>query len=407
MQIKNKVTFKVKSPRRLPDPIEGIDRHVWLVAATALPVGVQKDANPREQNTDKSVYKKVKQSLLNEDCSPNTFHLKNKGITILASHVEKIGSEDGHEVFEVHFHGDKHGIVDGGHTYDVIVSSQEEIHEHNSLIEQQQATEVAPINQFVKVEVLAGPSIDFYGVEIAGGLNTAVQVQDFSLFNLDGKFEVIKKSMEVKGYQEFVAFKQNQQKPYDVKEILGILDLFNIEDFPISSTSSKQPLRTCVGESSILKRFQEDPLVYERFKNIICDLLEFHDYVIKSTKQAYNQVGGNVRANWFKSSPKGRTFYFPLEEVKPAEIPFKGAVFPMIAAFRCLITLDRTGNYRLAVSQEQLFKFWDEIGPILTDHTRETYKQVGSPDAIAKSRAHWGNLLNTVRMFVHEKGISI
>jgi hypothetical protein len=399
MQVRMKATFKVKSPRRLPDPIQGIDRHIWLVSATDLPVGIPKDANPREQKIDRSIYKKVAQSLLNEDCNPNTFHLKNKGITLLATSVEKVGTEDNHEVFEVHFVGDKQGIVDGGHTYDVITTHQEVIKEQNLNCEADQL-----ISQFVKVEVLTGPEIDTYGVEIAGGLNTAVQVQEFSLQNLDGKFDWIKTSLAEKGYESAIAFKQNQQRPYDVKEILAIMDLFNIEDFPVSSTSTKHPQRTCTGEAQVLKRFVDAPEIYHRFSEVLPQLLEFHDLVIRGTLAAYNRTGGRGSVNWIKGV-KSRDFYFPPLTVKPANVPFKGAAFPMLAAFRCFLELnERTQKYQWTVSFPRLVQHWEQIGPTLTEYTHETYLQVGrNVDAIAKSRAHWGNLLNTVRMNAQEQ----
>jgi hypothetical protein len=43
----------------------------------------------REQKIDRGIYRDIMRSLKNEDCTPNTFHLKIKGITILAEEVTK------------------------------------------------------------------------------------------------------------------------------------------------------------------------------------------------------------------------------------------------------------------------------------------------------------------------------
>src|SRR5438094_3076993 len=88
-------TFKTQAARRIPDPIfPGSSRHIFLCACQDMPKDLPKGANPREQNIDRGIYRDVMSSLLNEDCTPNTFHLKNKGITILAEEVVKGGNEE-------------------------------------------------------------------------------------------------------------------------------------------------------------------------------------------------------------------------------------------------------------------------------------------------------------------------
>src|SRR5208282_3066238 len=111
-----------------------------------MPEGLPKGANPREQNIDRGIYRDVMSSLLNEDCTPNTFHLKNKGISILAEEVSKA---DNDEELKVRFASSEQGIVDGAHTYEIIMRGKSEITESN-------AGESNPINQYVKIEVLTG-----------------------------------------------------------------------------------------------------------------------------------------------------------------------------------------------------------------------------------------------------------
>src|ERR1700680_2711246 len=112
-----------------------------------MPTGLPKGANPREQNIDRGIYRDVMDSLLNENCTPNTFHLKNKGITILAEEVTKADNE---EELSVCFVSSEQGIVDGAHTYEIILRGKSEITDLNA------AGEADPINQYVKVEVLTG-----------------------------------------------------------------------------------------------------------------------------------------------------------------------------------------------------------------------------------------------------------
>src|SRR6202008_4779050 len=94
-----------------------------------MPEGLPKGANPREQNIDRGIYRDVMKSLLNEDCTPNTFHLKNKGISILAEEVSKADNE---EELKVRFASNEQGIVDGAHTYEIILAGKQEVAELNA-----------------------------------------------------------------------------------------------------------------------------------------------------------------------------------------------------------------------------------------------------------------------------------
>src|SRR3989442_14861607 len=154
-------------------------------------------------------------SLLNQDCTPNTFHLKNKGITILAEDVSKT---DNDEELTVRFASREQGIVDGAHTYEIILRGKPEIADLNA------AGEANPINQYVKVEVLTGLDTNL-ATEIAGGLNTAVQVQRMSLADLGKEFDWIKDELARANFLQHIAFKQNEIKDFDVRDVIRLLDL--------------------------------------------------------------------------------------------------------------------------------------------------------------------------------------
>src|SRR3954467_84204 len=108
-------TLPVRFARRLPDPVfPNCERHIIMCAVTDLPLDLPRDPNPRAQNIDRGIWREIKKHLLNEEGTANTFHLKNKGITIIAERVEK-RSDDEYELVI----GPGQGIVDGAHTYDL------------------------------------------------------------------------------------------------------------------------------------------------------------------------------------------------------------------------------------------------------------------------------------------------
>src|SRR4030042_743243 len=121
-----KVLIKTDYTRKYPDPLNqdvsgdpyNIEHHILVSRAIDVPSGIPKDPNPREQRIDYGIYRKVRESL--EDADDLSFHLKNKGITILAHKVDY--SPDKRVATVYLSEGD--GIADGAHTYEIILAAQ-------------------------------------------------------------------------------------------------------------------------------------------------------------------------------------------------------------------------------------------------------------------------------------------
>ncbi len=85
--------FKPFTSRRIPDPnfkaTQNTERHMFVMNVRDLPLDLPNDANARDPNISKKVYQEVVKNLLNlqNDIEINTFHLRNKGIIIIANSV--------------------------------------------------------------------------------------------------------------------------------------------------------------------------------------------------------------------------------------------------------------------------------------------------------------------------------
>ncbi len=161
------VSFQLRArlARRMSDPNfskpSGLEHHLFMVNVNDLPRDIPMEANARRPNTNKQVYREVKRSLMGEVGKPGTFHLKNKGIVIIADEVrQKNGSND---EFVVTLDRTCQGILDGGHTYEIAMECQQ--------------ASVLPEDQYVFVQVRTGVPKDWVA-DISRGLNTSVQVQD-------------------------------------------------------------------------------------------------------------------------------------------------------------------------------------------------------------------------------------
>jgi len=376
-----KVTLRPTFARRFPDPINSqenghfhIDHHVLLCGVKHIPSDIPLDPNPRDQNIDKSIYKDVKESLL--DGSDLTFHLKNKGITLIAESVVFDEKKQSAEVF----FKDGDGIVDGGHTYKIIDKNRDEV----------------PDGQFVKIEVLTG--IPDYLIEpLAQGLNTSVQVSQMSLDNLGDKFQWIKDELKGAPYAEEISYKENQDGNFSVRDIIALLTLFNIDLF---SESNSQPKIAYTSKAECLKRFKTNEKSYEKLCPLLKDILELHNYVQLRAPGLYNkEYGGKGRSLAFFHNRKRGTFYYIFVRKEATHKIVDGALYPLLGAFRSLIE-DQGGSFAWKVgSFERVKQLFDEIGGALIKTIKTTSDSLArNPNAIGKNDPLWESLYNIVEL---------
>jgi AIPR protein len=371
-------TFRFRAPiaRRIADPLfkkkHGTERHLFLVPVREIPNDMPLDPNARRPNTNKRVYKKVEQSLLNKDGEPGTFHLKNKGLTIVAKSVEQVGDD----LYDVKMVDGLHGVLDGGHTYDLITKHKGKPH--------------LPEEQFVQVEVRVGIPEEWIP-EMARGLNTSVQVQDMSLDNLAGAFEWIKEYLEKESYYGEIAWSENDPGEYDARDIVSIMYMFNVDLFP--NNKDDLPVAAYEKKSLALKAFEEDPESFKRMKPILKDLLLLHDTIAKEARDLWNEgtPGGHGGKLAFMDEKNGKDFYFCFTSEEGPYRLFDGALYPILGAFRWFVELDqKTKKMRWKNGFKAVLKSWRKNAAELLRLTKQTSDQLGrNPNAVGKSRTFW------------------
>lgn len=405
-QTDNRFRFKVKYARRIPDPIfqpplsSPAERHVFFCEVESIPDHLPKSPNPRKQNIDKRIYKDVAAHLLNQEGTPNTFHLKNKGITILAEQVVKVDDEH-YDVLinEVSVQG----IADGAHTYEILLANKSEILSHNNCKEPAER-----ICQFVKIEVLTGIDRNLVP-EIAGGLNTAVQVQQMALADLSNEFRWIKDELREQPYFSEIAFTQNEDGEYDIRDILVMLEMFNIAKYPNDGT--EYPIRAYASKESVLSDFRKKSGVDERLRPILTDILRLHDIISYQARDLYNAGGGKKGGLLsFVENAKRTPFRFPFINKESRSRLVKGALYPILGAFRWMVIVDPSNNKFCWRDNDfnQVIKLWERTAKELMQATRETSEELGrKPTSIGKSANHWrtlhGLVMSRYYLLKHDK----
>jgi len=392
----NKFILKSDYSRRYPDPLnkteEGtpynIEHHIFVIRAIDVPSGMPLTPNPREQRIDKGIYKEISESLKSAD--DLSFHLKNKGITMLAHQVEYSSTDK--KISTVSF-GENDGIADGGHTYKIILAAQEE--------------GACPEDQYVKVEIITGVPQEM-AVDITGGLNTAVQVDDASLMNLEGKFDWVKEELKQEPYADQISYKMNEEGKFDIREILGLITLFNVNKYPYP----QHPKDAYISKAKCLKAYDDDPGSFKMVTPLLRDILFLHDYVHLMSRKRYNDdMGGRAAAmkGVYATRKRGNyEFIFVGNAVakrlsggKLDAMLYDGVLYPMLGAMRFLVEQkpgEQAYSWKLK-SFDAVKDFFNDIAPELVKTTYYVCGKNGNkPNPVGKDDNHWDNLYKTVAL---------
>jgi len=373
--------FYAPLARRVPDPVffksHSITRHIFFVPVRKVPKGLPLDPNARVPNTNRRVYQEIEKSLLNKEGTPGTFHLKHKGITIVAEKVEE--KRDDQYVVTL---TKGQGILDGGHTYELLTMDRDE---------------ELPENQFVKFEILTRVE-DEWIVEVAAGLNTSMQVQAMSLDNLAKDFDWIKNTLKGESYYKEIAWRENEPGEFDARDLISLMTCFNVDLFP--NKKDTQPVIAYEKKSLALKFFEENPKTYQRLEPILKDILVLHDTIRLESRDHWNEAGGSFGNLAFVEHRKRGEFAFPFTGKTGEYRLMSGALYPMLAAFRWMVSDDGKGKpVRWKGGFKEVLRRWEGSAEELVRMTVQVSNDLGrNPNAIGKSRSHWANLHARVAM---------
>ena len=197
-----------------------------------------------------------------------------------------------------------------------------------------------------------------------------------------------------------IAYKQNQAAAYDVRDIVGLMTLFNVNKF----SDSKHPREAYVSKAKCLDMYLEDPDSYKMLKPILKDILYLHDYVHIKAKERYNSEKGGkagaMKGVYTDKRKRGKSrLYFMDEETD--QTLYTGTLYPILGALRFLVE-HKPGENEYSWkpgSFEKVKKIFNDIAPELVTTTYNTSQNFGNkPNAVGKDENHWDNLYKTVAL---------
>lgn len=383
-------TFKIKTLRTINSPSDTtITTYMALVNFRDLPSNLSLEVNPRKPKMNTSVAKQLISAVKANDNI--NFDINNRGIVITAKsvHFNTSTSE-----LTVDFDDDpsRYGILDGGHTYTAII-------EHRNTLSEE-------IDKFVRLEIIVGDNLDV--TALADARNTSAQVSDIALFELDDKFDFIKKSVETQPYKDDIAFKDNENKPIPVVDLLKLMFIFNIKRYPDDSSA---PTPAYSAKASVFKDFRKeletDNNIYVKLAPQLAKLVELYETIQKEMPKKYNDFkaengskGSFGRVRGVTSSQESKTKFY--SDFTHSEIPYEisaGFLLPIFGAFRALLKENNNGELYWLFDPIEI---WEASGVRLVQNTFETDT---NPQMAGKTKTLWQSNYRIVDSIMKDKVI--
>lgn len=373
--------FKVEALRTLASPYRKGDKdestfetiYYLLVDMKELPADIPLDVNPREPKMTTNVAR----SLLAAVVEPETdFYINNRGIVIAAKALT-FNSADSEVTIDIGNQDDEndkflYGILDGGHTYTAIMKKRGEIPED--------------LRKFVRIEVITNV---LNITRLSDARNTSVQVSDMALFNLDDNFDDIKTAIADQVYADLIAYKDNENKPIHVSELLRLMYAFDIDKYPDDNAA---PVQSYSGKAQVFKRYKQafETPFYKSLTKQLPTLVELYDIIEHELPEKYKEYKkaqgvakprfGGVRGIESLDNPTKTEFLATSTKYSVSS----GYIYPIFGAFRSLLRFDEAER-----TVSWLFDpidIWNEVGTSIVQNTFETYT---NPQLAGKDKQLW------------------
>lgn len=324
---------------------------------------------------------------------PEEMALKNQGIYVLVESAEFFkGPSTGKLKLRLSDKG-RHGIVNGGHTYAAIREALEAASEE----------ELETVSKaYVRLHILQGIEADMVP-EIAEGLNRSRQVDDPSLMNLQGEFDVIRKILRGSPAEHNVAYHQGDEGEVYISELLVYLSMFDSRRFDESSHPNSLYNRHVLGQKYFAEDLESNKRELNERIKLLPDILWLVDNIRKATPEAARlnkwkfgmaKVAGERLGG---KSQKGSKLPF-IGESMAYRVP-NGWLFPMLAAFRA--NLDERHKWRLPIVELLPSVMMSLAGVLVAAHKDSG----GRPELIGKKEAAYSSCYTKMQLYLSKKGV--
>lgn len=324
------LTFNAFSFRKVESPYdkEGRHSHVAVVEARDLPkeLAEWREVNARDANPKSPVSRLIRQTI---DEKPEMFLFFNRGLVVVAKSVRF--ANDSNKVTITLEDKEKHGLLDGGHTYSVIQEALTGVTEGWEPL-------------YVTVQIISGFEDLDEVADIVAARNTSRQVREDSILNIRNEFDPIKTVLTGQTYADKIAYKEfelgeeNKPKPVSIRDVLSYLICFDVETFD----EDTHPHRAYHSKRGVENHYINNQTRMERLAVLLPQILVLRDTIYQSMPEVYNEVGGAEGTGKF-----GKLSGIKTKDKPSVPLHFIGDwsryvipgsyIYPVLAAFRTLV----------------------------------------------------------------------
>jgi len=232
--------------------------------------------------------------------------------------------------------------------------------------------------------------------EIAGGLNTSQQVDLRSLENLREHFKELQRSIKKQSYADKIAYKMNEDKPIDVRDILYYMAVFDCDVY----SDKTHPSNLFGRKEGIVRKFSEQAKgdsKSDSFRKLIKrapDILELRDRLeMKVLECDVGKYKAGSKTRIRGSANKDSELIF-IDEKVDGKIPL-GWIMPMLGAFRANVDWNKPrGSFSWIVPVDELLESCVEnlVLSITEIHERENSR----PEYVGRNATAWRICYQTV-----------
>lgn len=383
---KSSFTFPVVSFRHLENPFQkkGFRDYFAVIDSRSLPdLSGWRKINVRDPKLTGSIPRAIRHSIHD---NPDLFLFMNRGIVLAVDSIQFDNKSS--ELTIMLTDPNNHGLLDGGHSYNIILEETENLTEP----------------QYIKIEMLEGFDLDAI-TQIVDARNTSNQVKDESLMNLAGEFDKLKKALEGAPYLSQIAFKEfetdddDKPKPIDIREIVAILTAFDKDHF----TETSHPINTYRSKAVCLKHFKDNPESFKKIYPIAKEILDLYDFIQLKLPMLYNKArgqSGEVSGGKFGKLTgvtyygESRQYLYFLQKKSTYSVPL-GFVYPILGAFRALLE-EKKGRYVWGKGLDPFKLLSGELGIVVADTIGNFALEHQNPSKTGKSPSVWGSCYTKV-----------
>jgi hypothetical protein len=377
------LSFDVHSVRKLESPYdrEGRRTHMAVVGARNLPpeLGTWREVNPRDANVKSYVSRQIRQTLQE---NPEMFFFRNRGLVVTAKSVKFDNAAN--RLTLVLDDKEKHGIIDGGHTFKVV---------RDFLEDPEAEKEKELVDPILTMQVISGfDDLDDI-VDLVEARNTSRQVREDSIEGMRGLFKPIQRILAREpyankvSYSEFTLGADNLPRPVNVRDVLAMLICFDIDTF----SEDNHPHRAYHSKHAVLQHFKKNEKRMKKLAVLLPDILKLRDMIYRDWPTVYKEVGGPEGGSGKVGSVAGLT----VREKATIPLHFVGGmsqfsipdsyIYPVLAAFRTLVRR-QNGGYSWRKDPDKIFESHKEK---LIKRIASKVREFKSPNRVGKDTGTW------------------